>query len=277
MGVIIVLSIIRSFLVVNTYAKETMKDNFTKPVFYIPKNTTLNGNIYEDKFISNYGITGYSLNGYWTIASSNPFIPTLNETYPYMTSNITNSNYYKEKDKTYESYLNSLSSLTSITFTTTGNNDKYLKPNTEYSILIRIEKSDDMEYYSLDTLNNSENINIDYFRLLAYQDSTQVDLTNDITIQDYEIVKGLNMEYNNGENKRFTNNSYIYINYKTSENLEENTYNVRTQTISFDINKAYTGTGDYLYKFDNFIIRNNNPSDETYQFSIALIEGKIDF
>lgn len=277
-GIIIVLSIIRSFLVINTYAKETIRDDFTKPVYHIPQNTTLNGSIYEDKFISNYGITGYTLNGYWTVASSNPFIPTLNETYPYMTSDITNSNYYRAKDKTYESNLNSLSSLTSITFTTTGNEDKYLKANTEYSILIRIEKEQDMEYYDKDTLNNSENINLDYFRLLAYQNSTQVDLTNDITIQDYELVKGINRAYNNGENERYTNNSYIYINYKTSENLEENTYNIRTQTISFDINKAYTGQdNDYLYKYDNYIIRNNNPSSENYQFSIALIEGKIEF
>ena len=81
-GIIIIMSIIRSFLVINVNALEI--ENGTKPIIYTPTGKTFTGDINKDEISYNYQLETNNFEvRFLSNQSSTKLFPSLQEDYPY--------------------------------------------------------------------------------------------------------------------------------------------------------------------------------------------------
>lgn len=278
-GVIIILSIIKSFLVVNVNALEI--ENGTKPIIYTPKGKKFTGDINKDEISYNYqlGTNNFEVT-FLNNQSTTKLLPTLRENYPYYASDIENKSNFIRKGKYISLGINNNKYMNELTITTESTNTNYMLSDMKYTILIKMTKPNNLKYYDNNNKNtNIENMDLNYFRILAYENSSQVDITNKINVTKFQYIKGIN-EKAGGENPQFSNESFILIEYQTKEDLEENTYSLTNQTISFSINKWATieGENGYFFKNDKYFIGNETSQEQIVKYNFVFLEGgRIDW
>lgn len=274
-GIILILSIIRKYLCINVYALEI--ENATTPEFYVTKGQKMTGDINKNPVSYNYDLTGATPLSieYLTGQSSTKLYPSLQEDYPYYAVNITNKSNFNQREKYYTLGLESNQYLEKLTFTTTSTTGEYLKKDTKYSILIKITKPDEVKYYdNNNSITNIENVDINYFTLMAREGAYDTDITSDIEITKFQYIKGINRK-SGGDNPRFSNVSYILIEYTTKEDLEENTYSLARQTISFSVNKwdFIEGEEEYFFKNDKYFLENDTNQEQQIKYNFVFMEG----
>lgn len=274
-GIALILTFIRKYLCINVYALEI--ENATQPEFYVTRGQKMTGDINKNPISYNYDLTGATPLSieYLTGQSSTKLYPSLQEDYPYYAVDITNKNNFNQREKYYTLGLESNQYLEKLTFTTTSTSGEYLKKDTKYSILIKITKPNEVKYYdNNNSVTNIENVDINYFKLMAREGAYNTDITNDIEITKFQYIKGINRR-SGGDNPRFSNVSYILIEYTTKEDLEENTYSLTRQTISFSINKwdLIEGEDEYFFKNDKYFLENDTNQEQEIHYNFVFMEG----
>ena len=274
-GIALILTMLRKYLFINVYALEI--ENDTRPIIYVPKGQTFTGDINKNPISYNYDLTNSTPIEIRTITgqSSTKLYPSLQEDYPYYAVNITNKNNFNQQSKYYTLGLESNQYLEKLTFTTFSTSGEYLKKDTKYTILIKITKPNEVKYYDNNNKKtNIENVNLNYFTLMAQEGAYQTDITNNIEITKFQYIKGLNSKAG-GENPQFSNESFILIEYTTKENLEEDTYRLTNQTISFSINKwdFIEGEDEYFFKNDKYFLENDTNQEQEIKYNFVFMEG----
>ena len=274
-GIALILTFIRNLLVINVYAEE--EKSLTSPIFYLPKGQKMTGDINKNAISYNYQISESTPMEIKRITgqSSTKLYPSLQEDYPYYAEGITNNTNFQQKEKYFTLGLEQNHYLEQLTFTTYSTSNEYIKKDMKYSILIKITKPNDLKYYDNNNKINIENVDINYFKILAESGAYQTDISQDIEITKFQYIKSLNKYANKEGQKRYTNESYILIEYRTKESLEENTYNLTNQTISFSINKwdFIEGEEEYFFKNDKYFLENDTSQNKEIHYNFAFLEG----
>lgn len=273
-GIALILTFIRNLLIVNVNALEI--ENDTKPIIYTPKGKTFTGDINKNAISYNYQIsesTPLEIR-YITGQSSTKLYPSLQEDYPYYAEGITNNTNFQQKEKYFTLGLEQNHYLEKLTFTTFSTSTEYIQKDMKYTILIKITKPDVVKYYDQNSKTNIENVDLNYFTLMAQSGAYQTDISQDIEILKFQYVKGLNLKAG-GDNPKFSNNSFILIEYRTKESLEENTYSLTNQTISFSINKwdFIEGEEEYFFKNDKYFLENDTSQSQEIKYNFVFLEG----
>lgn len=273
-GIIIIMSIIRSFLVINVNALEI--ENGTKPIIYTPTGKTFTGDISKNETSYNYQLENNDFQvNYISSQSSTKLYPSLQEDYPYYANDIENNSNFIRNEKYISLGINSNYYINQLTITTDSTNTNYILRDMKYTILIKMTKPNSLKYYdNNNNTTNIENIDLNYFRLLAYENSNQVDISDKIEITKFQYIKGIN-EKAGGDNPQFSNESFILIEYQTKDSLEEDTYSLTNQTISLSINKwaNIEGEEEYFFKNDKYFIENDTNQEQEIKYNFVFLEG----
>lgn len=273
-GIIIIMSIIRSFLVINVNALEI--ENGTKPIIYTPNGKTFTGDINRDELSYNYQLETNNFEvSFLSNQSSTKLFPSLQEDYPYYANDIENKSNFTKRGNYISLGINSHYYMNQLTITTGSTNGNTMLKDMKYTILIKMTKPNELKYYDNNNTNtNVENVDLNYFKLLSYANSSQVDITDKIEITKFQYIKGIN-EKAGGNNPDFSNESFILIEYQTKDTLEENTYSLTNQTISMSINKwaNIEGESEYFYKNDKYFIENDTSQEQEIKYNIVFLEG----
>lgn len=273
-GVIIILSIIKSFLVINVNALEI--ENGTKPIIYTPTGKTFTGDINKDEISYNYQLDNNNFEvRYLSNQSSTKLFPSLQEDYPYYANDIENKSNFIRNGNNITLGINSHYYMNQLTITTGSSNTNYMLKDMKYTILIKMTKPNNLKYYeNNNTSTNIENVDLNYFRLLAYESSSQVDISDKIEVTKFQYIKGIN-EKAGGNNPDFSNESFILIEYQTKDSLEKDTYSLTNQTISLSINKwaNIEGESEYFFKNDKYFIENDTSQEQEIKYNFVFLEG----
>lgn len=273
-GIALVLSLVRSFLVINVNALEI--ENGTKPIIYTPKGKTFTGDINRDELSYNYQLETNNFEvSFFSNQSSTKLFPSLQEDYPYFANDIENKSNFTKRGSYISLGINSHYYMNQLTITTGSTNGNYILRDMKYTILVKMTKSNELKYYDNNNTNtNIENVDLNYFKLLSYANSSQVDITDKIEVTKFQYIKGLN-EKAGGNNPDFSNESFILIEYQTKDTLEENTYSLTNQTISLSINKwaNIEGENEYFFKNDKYFIENDTSQEQEIKYNFVFLEG----
>lgn len=273
-GIIIIMSIIRSFLVINVNALEI--ENGTKPIIYTPNGKTFTGDINKDELSYNYQLEANNFEiRFLSSQNSTKLFPSLQEDYPYYANDIENKSNFTRNGNNISLGINSHYYINQLTITTGSTNSNYMLKDMKYTILVKMTKTNDLKYYdNNNTSTNIENVDLNYFKLFSYANSSQVDISDKIEVTKFQYIKGLN-EKAGGNNPDFSNESFILIEYQTKDSLEENTYSLTNQTISLSINKwaNIEGESEYFFKNDKYFIENDTSQEQEIKYNFVFLEG----
>lgn len=271
-GIILVLSFLRQIFIMDVLALE-IENEFTEPIYYIPKDTTLHK---CDYFITNYELNnqGFGYCGVQYIPQiqlhyySN-MLPTLDLQYPYYIEATDNPSYTYNGNNAWYNPINYHTLYNLVGYNITLYRYGFdIEAGQDYSLMVEIIKSNTMDY-SYDTLEE-----LSYFSINARDNyNGNYDISEYISNIDLEYVKGKNTKYGEMlDNPYYSNNSYIVINFHVEENVDiVSNNNLMFSNISFYFNK-YNEIDGIKYLQNNKALFNTE-STGNFKHRIAFIHG----
>lgn len=263
-GIILVLSFLRGIFILDVQAKE-----YPIPNYYM-ENTNNFCKDNQNRLQTNFSTLDNQCNAkdYASISLQyySEYLPTIENEYPYfIQDNISDTGTYGDYEFNYRNLYN----LVGISLNLS--NRWQIKSNQEYSLLIRINKSDTMNY---DTGNNE--LELENFRIAIRDNNSTIVINEYITIEKFQYQIGRNINNINSNNtvEGETNFNYILLNFKTGE-LPTGEGTQYFNTIALYFNK-YVDIENVKYVPNNQSLYNIE-STGTFDIKTTFIEGKTEF